>query len=317
MAATGLVAAFGPSSYAGRPPPAAAASRHPGSHPYQQQPVLPSGYAIDPAVLKKLRLRIDTDDPLFPALKKLKIRGKDLNDLPPELFDIVELEVLDLSPEREACIDYHLTMLPPDIGNLVNLRVVMLDTNHLDDIPAEISLLTQLERLSISNNHIRRIPDGFSCLKRLESLHAANNRFDQFPEVLCELYSLRFLDFSDNLLTELPANIANLQRLECLLLVFNRLERLPDAVCRMTSLHLLWLGNNRLRRLPRQFGNLRNLDWGFRHTSSSVIDGNPITEPPVDVCKKGVDAIARYFNQQDDEHRRQTSPDNPHSRRRR
>jgi len=51
------------------------------------------GYLSDQSILKKLRLRVDTDDPQFPALKKLKIRGKDLNDLPPEVFEINELEV--------------------------------------------------------------------------------------------------------------------------------------------------------------------------------------------------------------------------------
>lgn len=47
----------------------------------------------DPALLKKLRLRIDTDDPQYPGWKKMKIRGKDLNDLPPEVFWLSELEV--------------------------------------------------------------------------------------------------------------------------------------------------------------------------------------------------------------------------------
>lgn len=61
---------------------------------YEQQQQYPVyNYVSDQAVLKKLRLRIDTDDALFPSLKKLKIRGKDLNDLPPELFEMGELEV--------------------------------------------------------------------------------------------------------------------------------------------------------------------------------------------------------------------------------
>lgn len=114
---------------------------------------------------------------------------------------------------------------------------------------------------------------------------------------------LRFLDLSDNLLSELPEEIARLQRLEGLLLVFNRLTHLPHSICSMVNLHLLWLGSNRLRKLPPDFGQLLNLDWGFRHTSSSVIDGNPLEEPPVEVCKQGADAIAGYFDrlQPDDE----------------
>jgi len=47
----------------------------------------------DPLVLKKLRLRVETDDQLFPPLKKLKICGMDLEELPPEVFHMFELEV--------------------------------------------------------------------------------------------------------------------------------------------------------------------------------------------------------------------------------
>jgi len=49
-------------------------------------------FVPDPNVLKKLRLRIEADDQ-FPALKKLKICGRDLEELPPEVFEMSELEV--------------------------------------------------------------------------------------------------------------------------------------------------------------------------------------------------------------------------------
>jgi len=109
--------------------------------------------------------------------------------------------------------------------------------------------------------------------------------------------ALRFLDLSDNLITKIPDNISQLNNLESLVLVYNRIDRLPDSVCDMVNLHVLWLGNNRLHSLPTGFGRLKNLDWGFRHTSSSVIDGNPMLSPPTEICKRGVDAIARYFSE--------------------
>lgn len=62
------------------------------------------------------------------------------------------------------------------------------------------------------------------------------------------------------------------------------------------SLHLLWVGYNRLRRLPLAFHRLANLDWGLNgHTSSLAIDGNPMVDPPVDVCKEGVLSIGEYM----------------------
>jgi len=122
-------------------------------------------------------------------------------------------------------------------------------------------------------------------------------RFDRFPDAVYELSSLLFLDLSDNQLFELPDSICKLRKLESMLLSFNQLERLPDSICGLTGLHMLWLGNNRLQALPKRFGQLSNLDWGLRHTSSSVIDGNPLRRPPLDVCKQGVEAIAKYFGQ--------------------
>ena len=47
-------------------------------------------FSPDPLVLKKLRLRVETDDQ---QLKKLKICGMDLEELPPEVFQMTELEV--------------------------------------------------------------------------------------------------------------------------------------------------------------------------------------------------------------------------------
>ena len=41
------------------------------------------------------------------------MRGKDLANLSGALFNLLELEVVDLSPEREACLDYKLTQVPP------------------------------------------------------------------------------------------------------------------------------------------------------------------------------------------------------------
>jgi len=131
-----------------------------------------------------------------------------------------------------------------------------------------------------------------------------------------ELSCLRFLDLSDNQMFELPDGMSKLRKIESLLLSFNQLERLPDSICSLTSLHMLWLGNNRLHALPRRFGQLTNLTWGLGHTSSSVIDGNPLRRPPLDVCKKGVDAIAKYFGQDGDENTGKTSPDTSRRRRR-
>ena len=54
-----------------------------------------SEFVPDPAILRKLRLLVETDDQQYPALKKLKMCGRELSDLPPEVYEMVELEVLE------------------------------------------------------------------------------------------------------------------------------------------------------------------------------------------------------------------------------
>lgn len=152
------------------------------------------------AALKTYRMSIETDDPLYHGQKKLKVRGRDLANLSSAVFQLLELEVLDLSPEREGCLDYKLPFLPPNIGRLVNLTTLMLDTNDLTELPAEISLLQHLERLALSNNRLSSLPPEFKNLNQLRSLHMANNEFVDFPLQVCSISSLEFLDMSDNCL---------------------------------------------------------------------------------------------------------------------
>ena len=244
--------------------------------------------------LKELRLRIETTDPHFRGLKKLRMRGKELQDLPMAMFGILELEVLDLSPNRESCLDYRMTSVPPQISKLVNLRVLMLDTNDLYSLPKEISLLLNLERLSLSNNHLTSLPPGFQRLNKLRSLHAANNNFETLPLEICELPSLEFLDLSDNVLINLPEQIGNIKTLSTLLLLYNKLIKLPDSICALSELECLWLGGNKLKELPRDFGKLSRLHWGAHYTSS-ILEGNPLTFPPIEVCRLGPKAIDTYF----------------------
>ena len=180
---------------------------------------------VDQGRLNKLRLTIVTDDPLYKSLNKLKMRGKTLSRIPKEVYFLTELEVLDMSPEREACLYYKLTRLSPHIGQLVNLRVLMLDTNEIVELPDEICLLSKLERLSLSNNHFAELPQNFGRLKNLASLHLSNNDIAVFPVQICQLENLTFLDICNNHISGLPPQIRNMRRLETLLLFHKAAER--------------------------------------------------------------------------------------------
>ena len=70
-------------------------------------------------------------------------------------------DILDLSRED-------LEYLPPEIGNLVDLVELDLTGNRLTELPAEIGNLTSLTRLNARNNQLRSLPPEIGNLTNLE-----------------------------------------------------------------------------------------------------------------------------------------------------
>ena len=62
----------------------------------------------------------------------------------------------------------------------------------------------------------------------------------------------------------------------------------------MVKLRTLWIGDNRLCKLSSSIVNLKNLDWEATQLSSNV-SGNPLVDPPLEVCEKGIKNIAVYY----------------------
>ena len=227
----------------------------------------------------------------------LRRLGLDTLAIPHELYEITDLDVLDITPEPKSGMNYTLTRVPADIRLLINLKCLHLDNNNLVSLPNEISELTHLEVLTASHNFLTTLPNQMRKLQRLQSCHLAHNKFDEMPLCLCYLSkSLIFLDLSSNDLRQLPSSIQHLKQLRTFLLVNNRLKTLPDVLCQLTSLETLWLGNNQLKSLPRDFTDLKQLDWYHHCELSSNFEGNPLEEPPLSVCRQGMNAIEEYFH---------------------
>ncbi|XP_024083030.1 CCR4-NOT transcription complex subunit 6 isoform X4 [Cimex lectularius] len=71
--------------------------------------------------------------------------------------------------------DNALIRLPPDIGKLVNLRVLDLSCNKLRSLPAELGELIYLRELSLNHNHLRVLPYELGKLFQLQVLGLAGN----------------------------------------------------------------------------------------------------------------------------------------------
>ena len=131
--------------------------------------------------------------------------------LPPELGRLASLEVLVLASNRLT------GAIPPELGGLASLTALHLGYNELSGrIPAELGDLASLRGLAAFHNELSGpIPPELGRLSRLESLHLAGNRLSgPIPTALARLGALRSLYLGDNDLSgTIPPEFAALESL--------------------------------------------------------------------------------------------------------
>ena len=144
--------------------------------------------------------------------------------------------------------------IPPELGNLVNLKALNLRRNQLSgEIPPELANLVNLKGLNLRRNQLSgKIPSELGNLVNLKALHLHSNRLSgEIPPELGNLVNLKYLYLSGNQLSgEIPPELGNL-----------------------VNLKYLYLSGNQLSgEIPPELGNLVKLDWrGMR------LSGNPLT----------------------------------------
>ena len=139
--------------------------------------------------------------------------------------------------------------LPPELGDLSNLRRLGLGDNQLQgEIPSELGNLAELRYLSLTRNLLRgEIPWELGNLTYLEVLGLGGNALEgEIPSELGNLANLRELYLWGNRLRgEIPPDLGNLSALEKLLLQDNLLEgSIPLELGDLTNLKELDLSEN-------------------------------------------------------------------------
>lgn len=108
-------------------------------------------------------------------------------------------------------------ILPAEIGNLTNLRVLTIFGPILH-IPSEIGNLGNLTELRLWWGNFHTLPDTIVNLKKLKLLDLVAGELRFLPTQLGKLSNLRYLGLSCNSLTVLPESIGDLINLEELML---------------------------------------------------------------------------------------------------
>lgn len=152
-----------------------------------------------------------------------------------------------------------LNVLPPEIGQLVNLEYMSLYSNELEDIPFEIWQLTNLSFLALSGNNIASVPPEIRQLVNLEYLSLGGNELEAMPHEIWQLTNLIGLSLEYIGLGVIPPEIRQLVNLESLSLVGNKLKTIPAEIGQLVNLKKLFSGGNELKTISPDIGKLINL----------------------------------------------------------
>ncbi|KAK6924791.1 Leucine-rich repeat [Dillenia turbinata] len=218
------------------------------------------------------------------GLVVLNLSSNQLQVVPDSIAGLEILEELNLSSNL-------LDSLPESIGLLRNLKILDVSVNKLSALPDSICHCRSLVELNVSFNNLGYLPTNIGYdLVNLRKLSIQLNKIRSLPTSICEMRSLTHLDAHFNELRGLPFAIGRLTNLEYLNLSsnFSDLQELPDTIGELINLKELDLSNNQICALPDTFGQLNKL-------TKLNLDQNPLEIPPMEVVKKGVEAVKNYM----------------------
>jgi Leucine-rich repeat (LRR) protein len=192
--------------------------------------------------------------------------------IPPEIGNLADLRDLELQSNNL------MGSIPGSLGRLPNLVFLYLGGNQLvNNIPDSLGTLAKLSLLDLDNNLLSGpIPSSLGSLSALTYLDLSHNPLNGgIPQAFSQLANLDFLNLaSDSLNGAIPATLGNLGKLQNLYLDGNQFsDTIPNQLGNLANLRWLDLSANQLNgSIPANFGNLNNLN--YLNLSQNQLTGN-------------------------------------------
>ena len=189
--------------------------------------------------------------------------------LSPEIGNLIYLKRLELESSG-------VTHLPVEIGDLTDLTYLDLEGNELTSLPSEIGKLSNLTHLILRANDLASLPTEIGGLGNLSYFVLNNNNLSSLPAEIGNLDQLRTFILDENKMASLPPEIGNLDNLEYFYLNNNNLSSLPSEIGNLNQLHTLHLYENKIASLPPEIGNLDNLEYLY-------LENNNLSSLPAEI----------------------------------
>ncbi|XP_048136380.1 disease resistance protein RUN1-like [Rhodamnia argentea] len=174
----------------------------------------------------------------------------------PDLSAFRTLEILSL----QFC--KRLMQIHPSIGKVKSLVSLNLtDCQLLCELPEEVGELVELRELILDITRISKLPTSIGSLIKLEKLSAwCCSLIREIPSSIGDLQNLQHLIFDQSGLEMLPIAIGRLKKLRTLYLDRTKISYLPESIRNLSSLQELHLANClELQSLPELPSSLTNL----------------------------------------------------------
>ncbi|XP_018431843.1 PREDICTED: leucine-rich repeat-containing protein 10 [Nanorana parkeri] len=213
----------------------------------------------------------------MPIDKMVDLSSMQLRRFPLRVCAFTELVKLYLS-------DNNLNNLPPELELLQNLQILALDFNNFKILPPVVCSLKQLSILYLGNNRLKDLPQELSFLKNLHTLWIEANYFENLPVVICELPLLKTLHAGYNPIRNIPMELKNLRELKSIWMSGTLLEKFPPVFLEMSFLEIIDVDRNAIRSFP----SLKHM-LGLKLV---IYDHNPCRNAPK--VAKGVRRVGRW-----------------------
>lgn len=265
-------------------------------------------YLLD--TLGNLHLYTDEIGNLTPETRVLDIGYWELSNIPKDVFENKQLNILDFSDN--AIVD-----IPDDIYKIDNLKILIAYKNKISKISDNLDKLQQLENIELSDNSLKYMPQSIFKLKKLKYLLLDGNSIKEIPKDIKNLEKIVELDLSENKVTNIPTELYQLKSLKDLWLSSNKIkeisedieqlenlfsldfrdnqiEFLPNNITKIKKLNFIDLSYNKIKTLPQSIANMKGL-------RKLYLVGNPIGNEEKDRIRKALPNCIISFEDKIDE----------------